>query len=108
MNTLEFLLLLAHIKATPEHIKHAGHKAGEALKAGRITHADNAVEWLSTVDFDTAPDGPPQWVAYSYLLMRMPGEWVVQGLPSGEDRTKAANYIHAKLGAPSFVDDTQL
>lgn len=108
MNTYEFLLLLAHIGLMPDHLKYAGDKASEALKEGRITHDHNAVEWLSTVDFETAPNGPPMWVAYAYLLMRMPCEWVVQGLPSGEDRTKAANYIHANLGAPSFVDDKQL
>lgn len=99
MNTYEFLLLLAHLGATPEHIKHAGTKAREALDAGQITHSNNAVEWLNVSDFDTAPGGPLQWVAYGYQLMRLPPTWVIQGLPDCEERTNARNY----LGAPSFV-----
>lgn len=101
MNLYEFIILMASMEAPQDHIEHAGKAAARAIERRAIKYDQNAVEWLDAVNFEKAPGGPIQWVAYAYQMMRMPEKHITQGLPYGEERWKAIvkleSYTEAKI-----------
>jgi hypothetical protein len=97
MSTYEVLILLAHINANDEHIEYAHQQMEWARSNDFVGSECNAIEWLDAVNFENAPGGPVQWVAYAYQFLQMPEEFVSSGLPVGIDRAKSIQKVLSAL-----------